>query len=321
MRRGDPGRAGQATEGAAMHRASAAALPRPPAAPAIVVLAPAEGAEAEDGHRAWRLGPAILSRLAARQARYGRSPAQIAGDLLDHWAICLALRGEHRLHAPDLEAAVPPGVPVLLSLAEPFEATLRDASFLCLLLPAEGLPELGAALQRARPGPLDTAAGRLLAAFLAGIVEALPGMREAEVPRAVEALRALLAAALAGEAGEAAPDRGLAQAAQLGRLRAIIGQHLRSPELTPDLLCRLSGVSRSHLYRLFAPVGGVAREIQRERLRHAHRAIADRDQPRTVREIGEEFGFPDPSAFSRAFRREFGYAPTELRLRASRPDP
>ncbi|WP_408611876.1 helix-turn-helix domain-containing protein [Falsiroseomonas oryzae] len=60
-------------------------------------------------------------------------------------------------------------------------------------------------------------------------------------------------------------------------------------------------------------MGGVAREIQRERLRCAHRAIAEADGARTLHEIGEEFGFPEPTTFSRAFRREFGYPPSELR--------
>jgi AraC-like DNA-binding protein len=78
-------------------------------------------------------------------------------------------------------------------------------------------------------------------------------------------------------------------------------------------------MSRSQLYRLFEPAGGAGREIQRERLRQAHRAIADPDEQRTIHEIGGDLGFAEPTTFSRAFRRHFGYPPSALRRAPQQP--
>ena len=91
---------------------------------------------------------------------------------------------------------------------------------------------------------------------------------------------------------------------------------MRSPTLTPKRLCRLIGMSRSQLYRLFEPMGGVARYIQAERLREAHRALADPDNARDIHEIAEDLGFFDASAFSRTFRREYGCKPSDVRAAA-----
>ena len=74
-------------------------------------------------------------------------------------------------------------------------------------------------------------------------------------------------------------------------------------------------MSRSKLYRLFESSGGVAHFINRERLREAHYRLSSYRFARSIHAIGNEVGFADHSTFSRAFRREFGYSPTEARER------
>ncbi|MGK7869873.1 AraC family transcriptional regulator [Falsiroseomonas sp. E2-1-a20] len=274
-------------------------------------LAPAPDDAAERG--IWKLGSFALYRFAGPLARHGRTMAQIRRDLRDDWLVCVATRGMHAVRAGDTQLIIPPLVPIVLSLDEPFETELRGGEWLCLVMPRDGCPELGPAIEGCRTEPLASASGRLLGGFLQRIADELPSMRDAEIPRAVEATRALVTAAVSAGATPGLVDDKVVRAARLARVRAIIRQHLRSPDLTPESLCRLVGISRSRLYRLFEPVGGVVRDIQRERLRQAHRAIADPGDGRTIQEISEELGFLEPTTFSRAFRREFGYAPGALR--------
>jgi AraC-like DNA-binding protein len=75
-------------------------------------------------------------------------------------------------------------------------------------------------------------------------------------------------------------------------------------------------MSRSNLYRLFEDIGGVARYIQRERLLEAHAVLSDSASRQSISAIAEDLCFADPSAFSRTFKREFGYSPTEVRSAA-----
>jgi AraC-like DNA-binding protein len=57
----------------------------------------------------------------------------------------------------------------------------------------------------------------------------------------------------------------------------------------------------------------VVRYIQRLRLLAAHAALCNAGDGRSIAAIAEGTGFYDPSAFSRAFRREFGLTPSDLR--------
>jgi AraC-like DNA-binding protein len=75
-------------------------------------------------------------------------------------------------------------------------------------------------------------------------------------------------------------------------------------------------VSRSKLYRLFEPVGGVTHYIQRQRLLQSHAFLSNPSNSLTINMVGDRFGFVDPSGFSRAFRKEFGYSPSEARAAA-----
>ena len=75
-------------------------------------------------------------------------------------------------------------------------------------------------------------------------------------------------------------------------------------------------MSRSNLYRLFEDTGGVARYIQRERLLEARAVLSDSNNTQIISAIAEDLCFADASSFTRAFKREFGYAPSEARYAA-----
>lgn len=80
-----------------------------------------------------------------------------------------------------------------------------------------------------------------------------------------------------------------------------------------DQLCHLLGISRTQLFRkLKATTGASASQIIRSyRLNKARNLL---DNPKlTISEVAYDVGFKDPAYFTRAFAREFGYTPSELR--------
>ncbi|WP_165585341.1 helix-turn-helix domain-containing protein [Roseococcus sp. SYP-B2431] len=266
--------------------------------------------------RMWSFGHFALSAVEAPACRFQRTRAQIRRDSLDLWQIHVPRTGSMRLRTEAAQISVPTGVPHILSLDQVVDGDRTERDWLCLFVSRDAFPGLGPTIDACREAPLGSAMGGLLGHYVESLADSLRTMTEAELPRAAEATRSLIAACIAPSSPAALDAEGHVERARLGRIRQIIRQNLRSTRLGPDRLCKLAGVSRSQLYRLFEPFGGVARYIQSERLRQAHQALSDPANTRDIIKVAEDFGFFDPSAFSRAFRREFDYSPTQLRQTA-----
>lgn len=82
-------------------------------------------------------------------------------------------------------------------------------------------------------------------------------------------------------------------------------------------LASVAGLSSFHLARYFASAFGLppARYHRSLRLRRAAELLALGNLSAT--DIAERAGYSELSAFSHAFRREFGYPPSEMRLRSA----
>ncbi|WP_237212966.1 helix-turn-helix domain-containing protein [Falsiroseomonas oryziterrae] len=276
--------------------------------------APADRPPAYDVHAAtWKFGGLAMLVAKTPAGIYSRSLAQVRRDGIDHWSFTMARSGRRTYRTGDQVTAMRQGELYLHTLGQPFDAARTASSWLHLYVPRS---DLGRAAATPRPGEvlaLDTAGGRLLRDHLVLLAEELPRMTRADAERMAEATRALVALALAGgpERPEAATPA--LMAAQAMQVRAIVRAQLGSATLGPTRLCRMTGISRSQLYRLFAPHGGVALFIQRERLAAAFRALSDPADSRGVSEIGAAVGLFDASSFSRMFRRSFGLSPREVR--------
>lgn len=249
---------------------------------------------------------------------YSRSRARIRRDSLDHWIIAICRRGAQRQRSGDVEITFRPGIPYVLTMAHAFE-TRREGAIMewdSLFVARDAVPELEPMLSAALYAPLDGPMGRLLASFLGTLQEVSQDLKAGDLPQLDAVAKSMLAAALHGGRDRAEAQRPQMEQIQLARIKRLIRSNLASATLGPARLCALGGVSRSALYRLFEPLGGVARYIQRERLLAAHRALTDPADRRGIAQMAEAVGFFEPSSFSRAFRAEFGAAPRELRASA-----
>jgi len=155
----------------------------------------------------------------------------------------------------------------------------------------------------------------MLGGMLPRIVASADEISAEDAPRLEAALSSMLTACLMGLETRPASTRQQLEAARRARVIALVDAALGEAELSPAMLVKRSGISRSELYRCFAPIGGIARVIQQRRLRQAYRDLMRADGPASVSRIGEAVGFYDPSSFTRAFRREFGCTPSEVLTR------
>lgn len=159
----------------------------------------------------------------------------------------------------------------------------------------------------------------LAAGWIRQFLRQLPALTASEARGAAAAMLPLLCEAHSGRAAEGATVLG-ARELLLRRMLAFIDAHRDDPDLSPDALRLHFGLSRRQLYKAFdAADEGPAALIRQRRLAAARAELVL--QPGTpVAQIAYGCGFASVSDFGRAFRREYGLSPSELRA-SSRASP
>jgi len=277
---------------------------------------------AEDGHgfsavnEVWQLGGLTMSRVSGPAVRVARGRAHLRRNPVDHWVLSYCKHGASMIRTGHGTVRVPPGRPYLWSMAEESESVRTAVERIQLFLPRDVFRDLAGVLDPAIGSVFDSPMGRILGDFLLALERQVPNLTQTEVPRLAGAVGSLVAACVTLSPGRLAESRGQIDVGRMERLRQTVRKHLRSPQLGPDTLGRLVGVSRSQLYRLLGEAGGVARYIQRQRLVEAYRTLTDPQITTPVFTIAEDLCFEDASSFSRAFRREFNASPSEVRRAA-----
>lgn len=249
--------------------------------------------------RAWSFGRSTLIYLSTPEVSFAWQ--NLRRPTIDSWCLHLTLpRTQHR-SGSRIDALS------LHSLADPFAGRSETSDHLALFVPRN--------LQTIQSSRivLRDQAKRFLMEYLTLLFRSLPGLRSTDVAHIGEASTSLLAACLAPTRDHAAEAQRPIEAAIMSRACRIIREHLANPALTPSLICREIGVSRSRLYRIFEPIGGVSTHIRRERLRKTRDALENSSDRRPISIIAEQWGFWDASAYSRMFKKEFGVSPSEAR--------
>ncbi|MEV4741005.1 helix-turn-helix domain-containing protein [Streptomyces sp. NPDC049555] len=236
------------------------------------------------------------------------------------WQLVLVPEGPLLLRWHRTAVRLEPGVLVLWDAAQPFAAAARTAAgapsrVTTLDLPAGSLPFSDEALRALVAQPIRADGGA--AALLARLLDEY-GTQDAASPQAGWLEQAAVDLALALLAGliRAAPPEPR-QAALLRQIKEYIDGHLMDARLAPSSIARAHHISLRYLHHLFrhddATVGGYLRARRLERCR------ADLADPllagQSVGTIRGRWGFGDATVFSRAFKRQYGLAPSEYRRR------
>lgn len=264
---------------------------------------------------AWPLAGMGISQVSAPGLSAMRTRQLIRRNPVDHWSLTLG-GVETRLRTPQALVRIPAGTPFIVSLGRELVSERGADQRLQLYLSRDRLEAMAGPLDAACDMPLGGMLGQLLADYLRLLANRIPQLRPEEAARLPDAIAAMVAACVQPNPDRLALAEGQLDATRVARVRRAIRANLGSARLSPQLLCRLAGTSRSQLYRLLEGEGGVARYIQKLRLEASHAALSDERDARSIAQVAEACGFHDPSAFSRAFRREFGATPSEVRLAA-----
>ncbi|MDW6024233.1 helix-turn-helix domain-containing protein [Mesorhizobium sp. BAC0120] len=275
----------------------------------------------EASNKTWNLGGLVVSRVSAPPVFVTRTRANIARAPVDHWVLSCCKNGVTMIETRGAVLKASPGVPYLWSLGEASWSERTQVERIQILLPRDLFQDIGRQLDALRGSVLDTPMGIVLGEYMIALERWLSNTTPEVRPRMGVAVRNMIAACLAPSADQMEGAGEEMSSFLAERVRQAVRTHLRSPSLRPDVLCKMVGLSRSTLYRLFEHSGGVVHYIQRQRLLNAYDILSDPLSRRSILSISEELCFADASSFTRAFRHEFGRSPSEVRSAAAKGSP
>lgn len=271
-----------------------------------------EGASAADfwfRTTLFQLPRAMLFRAEAAGHTTRRGAEHIAQGN-SQFAIYAFIKGRSETVCDGRAVIAGPGDVVIYDFGRPQDGDQTAYDAVILMLPSERMP--AEFLTPAAHGtllPAGSGAARLLYGILITLFETAGALTIAEVEAAIDAViltaRASLVALANANSAALPSDSDL-----INRAMAFIARNLSDPVLTAMRLQEHLGLSRSSLYRLFEPEGGVRAVILRQRLNACLRLLLTgdvADQPWW--KLAADHGFDGEAQFSRAFARRFGVTP------------
>lgn len=267
-------------------------------------------------------GKTLLVETFSTPLEYDRTAAHIARGGLDHYQIVLCLQGQMRFTAGRRDITLRRNDVCFVDMAQPNWTQLTgegdDRSRLMSLILARAL----LAPRLAHPDsatatflPASDRRARLLADQFAALWQQPETARTAPVTEAAIDAMCNVIAEVVGRSADAHGDVGRAERQLLlVAIKHHIDANLETGSLSPDDLSRRFQLSRASLYRLFGPDGGLARYVQDQRLNRALRLLVSPGaRGKRLIDLAVELQFSGDSTFVRAFRRQFGVTPGEIR--------
>ncbi len=251
--------------------------------------------------RVWQLGSLTLAFIEYPGTGYRRRWSSRKNPVFDHWVLSIPQT------IPSDGTPFQTGQLRWQCLAEPHQDQGEDDGVLCLFLPRDF------AFSQAFTLDIRPEMATFIADYILLLYGSLPDRTVNDVPYVAAATTSLLAACITPSRDYFLEAREAIDAVLMARANKLIAASLGDRSLTPEKLCQELGISRSRLYRIFEPAGGVSNHIRRQRLLKTRDALGDNTDGSPISTIAEKWGFMDPSAYSRTFKKEFGISPKDAR--------
>lgn len=266
-----------------------------------------------------QLAELSIARITSQRQRVQRTARDIDRSAYQGYYVNLQVRGSSLMVQDGRSTVLRPGDIAVVNTTRPFTFDFQDDFQQLSLYAPKSLLVNGSGTPIATATRVATATGAG-----AAVRHALLSLTGGDLSTDTAARLAghacgILAIALDRPAGlnpSAAPRSGALRQDRLhATALADIEEHLTDSDLSPATVAARLGISVRLLYSVFAGRRhSFATEVRRRRLDYAWRDLQDPARAHLcVIDVAVEAGFTDVSSFHRAFRREYGRTPAEVR--------
>ena len=268
-----------------------------------------------DGFRAdlasYNLGHFLIGKSSAVAQRFHRSNELVAATGVDHLLIQLYVSGQCAYNADSGLAKGVAGDIVCFDLSRPMRSHTTDMDIISLILPRAMIRLMPRVIDGLHGARLDgtSTLGILLGEHMMTMAKLAPQLAGPDGKLAADVASVLVSSGLSAAV---AAERGTLMDSNLQTIQVFIERNLTNPALSTEMIMRQFALSRSALYRLFEPLGGIADYIRERRLKLALLKLASVGTSRgSVAKLAYATGFASENAFSRAFQQYYGLRPSE----------
>lgn len=264
-----------------------------------------------------QIGAMALRIMNAAPQGPGRSKSQIRRDGMDGFVLHLSQ------HAYTVETGrgvidVPAGAISLNDLSQSYRRSrVPESDSLIITLPRSSIAALLPHEDGLHGLVLHGGIGRLFSDHMRSLAANRLAIAAVDAADLAQATLHMFAACARPSLDGFARARAPIEAARLRIAKQFLRSHLAGP-LHIETMAKALGMSRSQLYRLFEPEGGVARALMRLRVAAVRAALDDPRERRSIDEIGEVCGFGSSAILDRAFRQAYGLTPRDYKASVGR---
>lgn len=258
----------------------------------------------------YRLDDVVMNRCRFGPHTLARRRHHLRADDSDHFALRLYTRGQTVQTAAERIVAMAPGAITLVDRRHEMRGRSTAADVIGALIPRRRIDSRWFERAPVMIWSTGSAPGRVLASAALKLWAELPRARAADAAALAAGFTGLINGLLTTRPDE--EQRAALDRATLPAMQQFIERHLHDPELGTAMLCRTFHCSRARLYRLFKPLGGIARHIRDRRLQRCfdQLVLADGNVP-PINAVAGSCGFHDPSHFHRVFKARFRMTPSD----------
>ncbi len=260
------------------------------------------------------LSDVVIGRMKSSAQHFERTESMIKKDQVDSLMLILLEKGEMSWSDSNGHYSMEPGDLVLLDNNCSFrcEWTAHQQLYCVFprdLLSATGWHEPTTALLKA-----DDPRANILRQHLRSIWQEYRDGEKKWIPEIAKGLSSLTALYFSDQSSSVLAKQASSDKTHRDSIRLWIESNLHRSELDASEIASSFYLSRSRVYELFKPWGGVRSYLKVRRLQKAHQVLESSTESISISKLAFSLGFRSLSSFSRAFHEYWGIPPKEAAI-------